>query len=184
MARPKTRPYRDLAADLGVSTQQARELAHQYLEPRFFVQRGGGQKSLRADTYAEAVEILRTIRRQKIDADAAPDYAEARARREHFEAALAELKFKAQAQELVPVAEVERKVGDAFGKLVTRFLQLPDQRAGQWFQAKTVHKLGVMVEADLRDAMREFRVEVMGVQIEDGRGHEELEPRGEDSGLN
>ena len=110
-------------------------------------------------------------------AGAAADFAESRAKREHYEAALAELKFKAQAQELLPVEMVARKVPDAFAKLASRLLQLPGQHAQDWFAAESVHELEVMVDSTFRDAMREFRLEILGIEIESGERYPELKPK-------
>lgn len=56
---------------------------------------------------------------------------DARARKTHWEAEHAELKFRREAGELVPAADVERRLVDVFTAAKTRLLELPSRARQQ-----------------------------------------------------
>ena len=169
----KTATLRKLSSELGLGITQTRVLARENLPPEFFVQVGSVQK-LRLQYFDAAVDILMT-RRAKIDAESENgdglaqvyNYAEERARREHFEAENARLKYLERKRELLEAREVVQAYTDAARRTSRRMLQIPRQLAAEavGLDAGKIEKL---FETGIREALKELKTNVNSVELVDG----------------
>ena len=162
-----------LGRAIGLEYSRTRTLAHEWLPPEFFVQAGSMQK-LRAQYFDAAVDIL-TTRRAKIDAmsengEEVPktyNYAEERARREHFEAENSRLKYLERKRELLEAKAVIQAYTDAARRTSSRMLQIPRQLAAEavGLDAGKIEKL---FETAIREGLKELKTKVNGVELLDG----------------
>ena len=89
------------------------------------------------------------------------DLAQERARKEHWQALLAEQTHKARERELLPRAEVEKEQGALVAAIRTKLLSLPTTYADRLGRAFTLHGMAGLEHA-LDDAMREALCELSG----------------------
>lgn len=91
-----------------------------------------------------------------------------RARREHYEAERAKLKYQAESRAVLPAKETRRAYTGAFRSITTRILQVPGQVASDLAAETEAHRIATVLEDHLRAALEELReAAVAGVPLLD-----------------
>ncbi len=166
---PKTPPPRtitDLAAEVGTtrrSVTRAKTLG--MLPADMFVQVGKVQK-VRPDRFDEAAAILETIVRPRTKPPTDPgfDYVAEKARREHYEAENARLRYLERNRDLLEKKAVTRAFTDAATRTRNRLLAIPRQLSAEavGLDAGQIESLFTVA---VRSALAELRTEVAGVEL-------------------
>jgi hypothetical protein len=88
------------------------------------------------------------------------DYAEARARKEHFGALREEARYLREMGELVERAEVERVVVGQLTVLKDRLLDLPARLGAELAAIEDPHAVHITLEAAIREAIADVRIRI------------------------
>ena len=95
-------------------------------------------------------------RRQRVR-DADPGYLQWRTRREKAQAQLREIELAERNGRLMTLDDFERAVGDAFGRVRAKLLNLPARAAQAAVGAQTIGEALLRIEPVVREVMDELR---------------------------
>ncbi|MEM7138161.1 MAG: hypothetical protein AAF500_16395 [Myxococcota bacterium] len=123
-------------------------------------------RKFHAETFHLAVKTILRIHETQAGPNVSQvilDYERHKTEKAYIDARRAELELRVRIGELVEVRDVYYEAERSSVLTKTRILQVPGQRAGEWFRAaKTARELEILVDADYREALIDLGLQIQG----------------------